>query len=199
VTETRHGEGGFLTLRRAQLVTVGAHGRSDAFAYDVVDRRALDASVMAAIHLEGGVEHVWLRSCVRPPIALRSDNERMHAGQWELPAGLIEPGENPRAAAARELEEELGFRVDEQALHTLGPSAFPSPGFVGELHHFFWVRVDPSTRAEPAGDGSPLEAGAAVVAIPLRAALAACQQGLLRDEKTELGLRRLADVLEGSR
>ncbi|WP_350273970.1 NUDIX domain-containing protein [Kribbella sp. HUAS MG21] len=31
---------------------------------------------------------------------------------WEIPMGIIEPGESPEAAAARELEEETGWRAD---------------------------------------------------------------------------------------
>jgi len=34
------------------------------------------------------------------------------AGAWSLPKGEIEPGEEPLAAAVREVEEETGFRLD---------------------------------------------------------------------------------------
>jgi ADP-ribose pyrophosphatase len=190
--EARVGEGGFLHLRRTELVAVQDGKRSAQFAYDAVDRRAFDAAVMVVHHVEGGRRHVWLRSCIRPPLVLRPGP--LTAVLWEVPAGLVEPGESPRAAAAREIAEELGFHVPESALAELGPSAFPAPALIGEVHHFFHVEVDPTTRTEPAGDGSPLEAGATIASVPLDEALAACRRGDIRDEKTELALRRLGDT-----
>jgi ADP-ribose pyrophosphatase len=193
--ETRIGEGGFLVLRRMELVAVQDGTRSQSFPYDLIGRRALDACVMVAHHKAEGRLWVWLRSSLRPPIALRRDGANAPAVLWEVPAGLIEPGESPRAAAARELTEELGFDVPERAFVELGPPGYPAPALIGELHYFFQVEVDPASRAEPGGDGSPVEDGAVVVAVPLDEALAACRRGELRDEKTELALRRLAEVV----
>lgn len=188
--------GGFLTLRRLELCVRARGGRSAPFRYDVIERRALDAVVIAAHGVDArGAPCVYLRSAVRPPVALRPVAPKIDGVLWELPAGLIEPGEEPRAAAARELYEELGFTVAPEALEALGGWALPAPGFVGEMHWFFHVRVDESLREEPAGDGSALEEGASIAAVPVAEALAACKDGVVRDAKTELALRRLADIL----
>ncbi|MFJ1796787.1 NUDIX domain-containing protein [Kitasatospora griseola] len=47
-------------------------------------------------------------------------------GAWALPGGHLDPGETSRAAAARELEEETGVRVDPAGLFQLG--AWDTPG-----------------------------------------------------------------------
>lgn len=195
VDERRVGEGGFLSVRRVELVAVSGGKRSQPFRYDMLDRRALDAAVMVAHHVEAGRVHVWLRSGIRPPIALRSHEPTGRGVLWEVAAGLIEPGETPARAAARELAEELGFTVAEAELDRLGGFSLPCPAAMGEVHHYFHVRVDPAAREEPQGDGSPLESDAAVICVPLEEALDACRRGDITDAKTELALRRLDEVL----
>ncbi|MBX3459878.1 MAG: NUDIX hydrolase [Planctomycetes bacterium] len=53
---------------------------------------------------------------------------------WEIPAGTLDPGEDPMACAARELEEETGYRAGKlEHLFTM----FPSPGILDEKMHIF--------------------------------------------------------------
>lgn len=52
----------------------------------------------------------------------------------EVPAGLINPGESPLAAAHRELGEETGYHAAKMTPLFAG---FPTPGFCTEYMHFF--------------------------------------------------------------
>lgn len=197
--------GGFLRLVRRRLCVRRPDGsRSPPFVYDEVDRHALDAVVMVA-HFRDR-EHGWmvyLRSALRPPVVFREAARSPIADRdprgsiWELPAGLVEPGEESaegiRRAASRELLEELGFSILPEALKLLGESTFPAPGFTAERHHYFEVAVEPEAREEPGLDGSALEEGGAVAAVPLTFALQMCRDGQIVDAKTELGLRRLKE------
>lgn len=197
---------GFLRLRRQILRVKLPDGTlSEPFEYDTVDRTRLDAVVIAPhFRDEAGVRHVFLRSCVRPPLRLRPEHgrpvpEKETLGSlWELPAGLVEEDERSpeglRRCAARELHEEIGIEVAPDALCALGPSSFPAPGIIGERHFFFHVEVEPARRVTPPEDGSALERQAVIVAIPLDEALALTRSGEIEDEKTELALRRLAEI-----
>jgi ADP-ribose pyrophosphatase len=59
--------------------------------------------------------------------------------------------------------------------------------------------VDPSERKAPDLDGSPLERFGEVIAVPLADALSWCSSGAIEDVKTEIGLRRFADIVARSR
>lgn len=197
----------FLSARRETFRIRFAGGEtSEPFVYDTVGRTRLDAVVVAAHFRAGdGRTHVFLRSALRPPVAMRPVEarplpERDDLGSlWELPAGLVEEDErSPEglvACAARELREELGFEVEAARLLPLGPSSFPAPGMIGERHFYFHVDVDPAKRAVPSEDGSPLKRHAAVISAPLDELLEVARQGGLEDAKSELALRRLQEIL----
>jgi ADP-ribose pyrophosphatase len=186
--------GGFLNLRRLELVAHFPDGTSSApFPYDIATRACLDVVAIVPHYVEGGIRYVYLRSSLRPPLAFRADAPPSGGVAWELPAGLIDEGETPAEAAARELEEEIGFHLVAEAMKPLGPTTYPVSGMCGESHTLFETEVDPARRGVPSEDGSPLERGAAVVAVPLAEALDHCRTGAIRDAKTELALRRLAE------
>jgi ADP-ribose pyrophosphatase len=198
---------GFLHVVRRKLRARYPDGTtSQPFIYDEVDRAWIDAVVIAAYYRTGeGEPCVYLRSALRPPVVFR-DPARSPTRSidpkgsiWELPAGLVESGEQSlegvRRCAARELEEELGFHSAPDAIVDLGPSSFVAPGFIAERHFFVAVEVSPATRREPSLDGSPLEAFGVVHALPLENAIACCRDGRIVDEKTEIGLRRLKELL----
>ncbi|MEO8180331.1 MAG: NUDIX hydrolase [Deltaproteobacteria bacterium] len=207
---------GFLRLVRRRLRVKFPDGsRSDPFSYDEVDRRAIDAVVIAAHFVtsspvttsgpsQAAQRGVYLRSALRPPLRFR-DPARSPGGSgetgalWELPAGLIEPGEQSTGgvlrAACRELREELGFLALEMDFQMLGPPVWPSPGVLSERLFFVQLEVQPERREEPSLDGSALERHGKVVAVPLERALELCRAGRIQDAKTELALRRLAENL----
>jgi 8-oxo-dGTP pyrophosphatase MutT (NUDIX family) len=54
---------------------------------------------------------------------------------WELPAGLVEPNEDPGEACRRELLEETGYST--RAIYPLGTAAPCSGRFSNRIHSFF--------------------------------------------------------------
>jgi ADP-ribose pyrophosphatase len=197
--------GAYLSIRRLELRAQFPDVVSEPFFYDIVMRKALDAVVVAPhFRDESGARKVLLRSALRPPVAFRPrevwpvpERETL-GGLWEFPAGLVEADERSeeglRRCAVRELYEETGAEVELEAMQPLGPSTFPAPGIIGERHFYFHVEIDPARLVPPVEDGSVLERQATLVTISIEDALALVRAGELEDSKTEIALRRLAEL-----
>ena len=96
--------------------------------------RHADAVAVLARDDQGRVLGVWQQ---RPAIGVRT---------WELPAGLIDPGESPAEAARRELAEETGLTGDVEELCRF----YASPGFCDEQVHLFVASaLRPATGVTP--------------------------------------------------
>jgi len=94
----------------------------------------------------------------------------------EVPAGKLEPGEDPMEAARRELKEETGFTARE-----LVPliSFYTAPGFSNELIHLYFARDVVPGEASP-DDTEFLTCSA----LTLEEARQAAASGAIRDAKT---------------
>ncbi|HEY3704374.1 MAG TPA: NUDIX hydrolase [Terracidiphilus sp.] len=68
---------------------------------------------------------------------------------WELPAGTLDPGEDPLAGAQRELEEETGYRAKKWKPLV---RYFASPGFLGEAMNVFLAEGLVAGEAKPEDD-----------------------------------------------
>ncbi len=68
---------------------------------------------------------------------------------WELPAGRLDPGENPLQAAKRELAEETGYKARKWKKLV---SYYASPGFVAERMNLFQATDLISGTATPMDD-----------------------------------------------
>jgi ADP-ribose pyrophosphatase len=109
---------------------------------------------------------------------------------WELPAGIVDPGETPRQAAVRELREETGYRASRFRL--LG-AIYSSPGFSQERVHLYLAE-----GLRPAGPPTPDEDELLTArSLPLARALNLVRAGTAADGKTVLGLYWAACVRNG--
>jgi len=107
----------------------------------------------------------------------------------ELPAGTLEKDEKPEACAARELEEETGFRAGR--VQRLG-GFFLAPGYSTE-----YIQAYLATDLEPGSAGGDEDEDIQVLALPLAEVLRMVETGELEDAKSLASLL-LYLRLEGS-
>ncbi len=100
---------------------------------------------------------------------------------YEIPAGKLDPAEDPKACAARELEEEVGYRAGHMELLT---SIWTAPGFTDEVIHIY-LGTSLQKGQQRLDHDEVLE----IVEWPLEKAIQKIQDGTIRDAKTIIGLQ----------
>lgn len=123
--------------------------------------------------------------------AVRQWRQAADAELLEIPAGTLEPGESPIVTAQRELAEECGVTA---ARWEIGPSFYTAPGFSTELLTLFLATELNPVEAEPPEDEA-LERSW----LTLSEALAAVNDGRIRDAKSLVGILWLDQRLGGPR
>jgi ADP-ribose pyrophosphatase len=100
---------------------------------------------------------------------------------YEIPAGKLAPGEDPRDCALRELEEEIGCRAGQ--LTSLG-TFFTAPGFTDEVMHLY-----KATELMPGRQNLGHDEILEILEVPLEKAVQMINDGTIRDGKTIVGLQ----------
>ena len=178
--------GKLLTVRREPV----HHADGSVSLYEIVDHP--DAVAVVALRPEESTDRgessrpdpTWLVALVRqmrPAIGKET---------LELPAGLVEEDESdqPERTAARELEEETGWRAGKWRFLT---RQYPSPGFSTEAISIYLAR-----ELQPiAGASLDTHEIIGLEWLPLSRAIELCRDGSIDDGKTLAGLCLAADSL----
>lgn len=94
---------------------------------------------------------------------------------YEIPAGKLEAGEDPAKGAARECEEETGYRAEVEKLLEI----YPSPGYTDEVIHIY-IAKNARFVGEHVDDGEFLTCEF----VPLEQVLEMIESGEICDAKT---------------
>ncbi len=105
----------------------------------------------------------------------------------EVPAGSLEPDEEPRSAAIRELEEEVG--VTARSIDLIS-EFYVSPGFLTEKM-FVYLACGLSSTSQMLDSDEIVE----IVRVPLSEAVKMAKDGRIEDAKSIIGLLLAAEKL----
>ena len=122
------------------------------------------------------------------------ERQYRHAAQqylWELPAGKIEPGEDPLEGAKRELAEETGYRAKKWRPLV---EYYASPGFLGESMKVFLAEGLEPGAAHPEED-EQIE----LRLVKLSELLKKIEKGAILDGKTLSSVLLYARIKDGRR
>ena len=106
--------------------------------------------------------------------------EKIEEFLWEIPAGTLNPGEDPLECARRELMEEAGYRASRFEKLT---EILPAPGYTDERIHIF-----SATDLERVPQNLDTDEVLEVACLSLDEALAMIRDGRIQDALTVIGL-----------
>lgn len=143
-----------------------------------------------------GLRDVLIHSGATTVLALDEDNRVLLTNQWrtalnrvntELPAGKIDPGEEPLECALRELAEETGFTAE--SIEHIG-SITTSAGFCDELLHIYVAHDLTPTNVLSADEDEFIE----LVWVDFDEVVDACLNGYIEDAKTIVAILMWRDI-----
>ena len=146
---------------------------------DEIDARKGGRRTFEVVEHPGGVV-VIAQPQPHTIVLVRQHRHAIGRDLWEVPAGKLERGEDPLAAALRELREETGYRARE--LRYLW-GAYSTPGFCDELLHFYAAEGLEAGEPEP-DDNEEFQMRIFTVAEAWRLV----ERDELRDAKTQIAL-----------
>lgn len=118
----------------------------DIIARDVVFAAGAEPQTYHAVGQQDYLAIVALTPDGRFPV-VRQYRPALERFTWELPAGLVDPDEDPAQSCARELREETGFPP--KAIHPLGSGTPCSARLSNRIHSFFVETEDRAAGFTP--------------------------------------------------
>lgn len=145
-----------------------------------VDREVGEyAAAVAVLPFNPERKSVILVQQVRPGVLLADGGDGL---LLEVPAGVIDDGEDAETACRREAVEEIGVRLG--ALIPAGGRTFSSPGRCTETIVLFLAAYTDADRIGPGGGLADDHEGIEIVEMSCRALADACDAGQMHDLKT---------------
>lgn len=135
---------------------------------------------LEVIHHPGAAAVVPLQD-ERTVILIRQYRHAVGGYIYEIPAGKLHPGEDPRECANRELEEEIGYKAETLDHVT---SVYTTPGFTDEVIHIYKA-TQLQKGKQNLGHDEVLE----IAEFPLERTIAMIREGVIQDAKTIAGLQ----------
>lgn len=150
---------------------------------EIVNREVIEKKdTVAIVALNDNNEIFFTR---QPRVAIKKDES------IELPAGLVEPGEDPEIAARRELEEETGCICDSMELLQ---KFVADPGCCNNVSYLYLARGAIQVKELNLDDDEFLEC----FTIPMERAFEMIDNGELIDAVSLISLLRLRNILKNN-